>query len=495
MFFLLKIGALTSKPYAFNARPWELKTVNSIDIFDTFGSSIRLDYRDKEILRVLPRNAEWISDKIRFFYDGFKYKRFHYFYLRKKGILVKTTILKTFFFIKLIFNYINQFCFNLGNLVDLETVFLTKALTFSFLLKGKPSFITFGQNVHTSNIRDFFYRVDLLKKVETILLIGVNLRLENPILNAILRKQILLRPNLKIFVLGSIVTYNYYVKQLGVSGKLLNEILKGKHKLSVLMEQCNDILLLFGSEFFLRSDADYFFNLALQLRNKKLQVMRFVSNVGLLGGLELGSFSFDYLNYLRKNKNSNNDFCLKYNILTFNNNFFLNSTDILIYQSSNFSDLALAADLIIPEAVFIEKETMYLTFNNLVKSTTKIYNPPKQVMEGWDFLQCLLFFSYKLSLIEETFLIKLFITENLSKLKNQLKLRLYKRTLFSYGTFSLLLNEPFKKEFFLTTAISNIINLYYNTNVLTNASVNLTVRTQIEETSFCNFESKNGKII
>lgn len=55
---LNKIGALTSKPYAFNARPWELKNVNTIDIFDSFGSSIRLDFRDKEILRVLPRKSE-----------------------------------------------------------------------------------------------------------------------------------------------------------------------------------------------------------------------------------------------------------------------------------------------------------------------------------------------------------------------------------------------------------------------------------------------------
>merc|ERR1711907_766410 len=74
------VGALTSKPYAFNARPWELKTVNGIDLNDSLGSHIRIDLKESEILRILPRefdlvNEEWISNKARFFYDGLKTRR------------------------------------------------------------------------------------------------------------------------------------------------------------------------------------------------------------------------------------------------------------------------------------------------------------------------------------------------------------------------------------------------------------------------------------
>lgn len=76
---MIILGALTSKPYAFHARSWELKSANSIDIFDSFCSPIRLDFRDREILRILPKNNDMIiTDKIRFMYDGLKYKRLHY---------------------------------------------------------------------------------------------------------------------------------------------------------------------------------------------------------------------------------------------------------------------------------------------------------------------------------------------------------------------------------------------------------------------------------
>ena len=91
---LLYAGALTSKPYAFTARPWELRSVQSIDILDGMGSNIRVDFKETEILRILPRrnpeiNESWISDKARFFYDGLKRQRLNSPYMKINGELKK----------------------------------------------------------------------------------------------------------------------------------------------------------------------------------------------------------------------------------------------------------------------------------------------------------------------------------------------------------------------------------------------------------------------
>ena len=89
---LLLTGALTSKPYAFTSRPWELRSVQSIDILDGIGSNIRVDFKESEVLRILPRrnpdiNENWISDKIRFFYDGLKRQRLTSPYIKVEGEL------------------------------------------------------------------------------------------------------------------------------------------------------------------------------------------------------------------------------------------------------------------------------------------------------------------------------------------------------------------------------------------------------------------------
>ena len=89
---LLLTGALTSKPYAFTSRPWELRSVQSIDTLDGIGSNIRVDFKESEVLRILPRknpevNENWISDKIRFFYDGLKRQRLTSPYIKTNGEL------------------------------------------------------------------------------------------------------------------------------------------------------------------------------------------------------------------------------------------------------------------------------------------------------------------------------------------------------------------------------------------------------------------------
>src|SRR5690606_34943118 len=102
---LCPVGALTSKPYAFMARPWEIKKMETIDPFDSYGNNIIIEIKESEIIRIIPKNntqinKEWISDKIRFSYDSIKRLRINYFYQRKNNKFIKLDIYEIFKILK-----------------------------------------------------------------------------------------------------------------------------------------------------------------------------------------------------------------------------------------------------------------------------------------------------------------------------------------------------------------------------------------------------------
>jgi NADH dehydrogenase/NADH:ubiquinone oxidoreductase subunit G len=485
-----KIGALTSKPYAFNARPWELKNINTIDIFDSFGSSIRLDFRDKEILRVLPRKSEWISDKVRFFYDSLKYQRFHYPYIKRNTNLIKSNFYQILFIFKLISQYVtsSSFLFKIGSLTDLESIFSTKVLNYTLLKKGNVSHLENEDKIYfNSNLQQYYLNLKDLNSCDLLLFIDLNLRFENPILNSIIRKQMLKYSNLKIFSLGSILSYNMYIKHISNNLIILKNIVNGKHKFNLIFTKATKPLILFGDSFFKRQDSNFFFSWTnkLQLLNNKAIFKHLVNNIAKLNYSELGTVSSN-LYY------KNNDLIINFNIGG-HKNVKCNKNSIFIYQSSNYSDVALISDIILPEASFIEKESLFFTLNNGLSTTKKVYSPSKEAKEGIIFLQYFLFLLYKLTLNEEAFLITELANLTEKDFKKALKIRIFKRSLFDNKIqHSNKIIEPFLTCLLTKSSFSNVINLYYATDLLSKGSFNLTVRSKIEESNFSNFEYKNA---
>lgn len=487
-----KIGALTSKPYAFNARPWELKNINTIDIFDSFGSSIRLDFRDKEILRVLPRKSEWISDKVRFFYDSLKYQRFHYVYIKRNTNLIKSNFYQILFILKLVSQYVisSSFLFKISSLTDLESIFSTKSLVYTLLKKGNISQLENEEKTFfNSNLQQYYLNLNDLNSTDLLLVIDLNLRFENPILNSIVRKQILKRSDLKIFSLGSPLSYNIYIKHLSNNINILKNIVNGKHKFNLIFKKAIKPLILFGDSFFKRQDSFNFFSWTkkLQLLNNKAIFTHLVNNIAKLSYDELGTISSN-LHYV------NNDLIINFNIgghkNVKNNKYIKNS--ILIYQSSNYSDVALISDIILPEASFIEKESLFFTLNNGLSTTKKVYDPSKEAKEGIIFLQYFLFLLYKLPLNEEAFLITELTNLKEKEFKKLLQMRLLKRSLFDNKVQHFnKISEPFLTCIFTKSSFSNVVNLYYANDLLSKGSFNLSVRSKIEESNFKNFEYKN----
>lgn len=226
---LCPVGALTSKPYAFVSRPWELITLYSFDYFDNFLSDIRVDIRGNVLLRVLPKHSlygaeEFIGDVIRFSYDGLKNFRLTVPYIcyidsiyryswRKVQSLVKMWLLAVLRLLTL--NKIKFLVFqvNVGPFCDLETAFHLKVLfnkLGSGLVSRRASF----------EIRDF----SLLKA--NCLLLNCNLRLQAPVFNIKLRKKFLQGVN--FYYIGAFSIFNYYVRHVSAVLRNVSLFLKGK---------------------------------------------------------------------------------------------------------------------------------------------------------------------------------------------------------------------------------------------------------------------------
>lgn len=170
--------------------------------------------------------------------------------------------------------------------------------------------------------------------------------------------------------------------------------------------------------------------------------------------------------------------------------YFKNS--VLIYQSSNYSEIALSSDIILPETSFIEKESLFFTLNNGLSITKKVYEPSKEAKESIVFLQYFLFLLYKMPLQQEAHLVADLNNLKIKDFKGLLQTRLLKRSLFYKANKGVnFLSEPFSTCLLNKTIFSNIINLYYSTDLLSKNSFNLLARSKIEESMFLNFDQKN----
>ncbi|MCJ2186184.1 NADH-quinone oxidoreductase subunit NuoG [Novosphingobium beihaiensis] len=202
---LCPVGALTSRPYAFEARPWELKKTLGIDVSDAVGANIRIDSRGREVLRVLPRvnddvNEEWISDKARYMVDGLTKRRLDKPYLRRDGKLVPATWNEAFAAIATL-NPGNSIAAVAGDMLDCETMFAAKKLTGalgSSLLEGRQT----GMDYDTSSLAAVNFNTTLagIETADAILIVGSHVRWEAPLVNARLRKAV--KRGAKIFLIG-----------------------------------------------------------------------------------------------------------------------------------------------------------------------------------------------------------------------------------------------------------------------------------------------------
>ena len=202
---LCPVGALTSRPYAFEARPWELKKTLSIDVSDACGANIRLDSRGREVLRILPRvnddvNEEWISDKARYLVDGLMHRRLDRPWVRKNGKLVAASWDEAFAGIAKA-KPGSSVAAIAGDMIDCETMFAARKLLGalgSTLLEGRQT----GMDYDTSSLAAVNFNSGLagIETADAILIVGSNVRTEAPLVNVRLRKAV--KAGAQVFLVG-----------------------------------------------------------------------------------------------------------------------------------------------------------------------------------------------------------------------------------------------------------------------------------------------------
>ncbi|HEX9806447.1 MAG TPA: NADH-quinone oxidoreductase subunit NuoG, partial [Alteraurantiacibacter sp.] len=228
---LCPVGALTSAPYAFEARPWELKKTLSIDVSDAVGANIRIDSRGREVLRALPRinddvNEEWISDKARYQVEGLTRRRLDKVWIRKRGKLTEASWDDAF---KAIAKAKpgNSIAAITGDMADCETMFAAKALlqaSGSDLIESRQTGMDYDvSNLAAVNFNSTFAGIET---ADAVLIVGSHIRWEAPLVNVRLRKAV--KRGAKVFIVGPEWETTYPATFLGddlsVLGKLPAEV-------------------------------------------------------------------------------------------------------------------------------------------------------------------------------------------------------------------------------------------------------------------------------
>ena len=228
---LCPVGALTSRPYAFEARPWELKKTLSIDVSDAVGANIRLDSRGREVMRALPRinddvNEEWISDKARYQVDGLTKRRLDKVFMRKRGGLKPASWDEVFAAIaKQLKGRKSSIAAVAGDILDCETMFAAKALLKacgSNLIEARQTGMDYDvSNLAAMNFNSTFAGIET---ADAILIVGSHVRWEAPLLNVRLRKAA--KRGAKIYIIGPAWDTTYHATFLGSDLSLLSNLPK-----------------------------------------------------------------------------------------------------------------------------------------------------------------------------------------------------------------------------------------------------------------------------
>ncbi|MFM2043705.1 MAG: NADH-quinone oxidoreductase chain [Pseudomonadota bacterium] len=258
------VGALTSKPYAFTARPWELRKTETIDVMDAVGANIRVDTRGPEVMRVLPRlnedvNEEWIADKTRYAHDGLKRQRLDRPYIRNgEGKLVPASWGEAFAAIKARLAGLpgNRIAAITGDLIDVEAAYALKELMAS-LSSANLDCRQDGAVYDTSARAGYLFNTTIagLESADVILMIGTNPRWEAPLVNARIRKGYMAGKVKTVAHLGPVYDLTYPVENLGASAETLNDLVAGTHPFVATLKAAKNPAIILGMGALRRPDG------------------------------------------------------------------------------------------------------------------------------------------------------------------------------------------------------------------------------------------------
>ena len=394
---LCPVGALTSKPYVFEARPWELKKTESIDVMDAIGSNIRVDTYGWEVKRILPRinediNEEWISDKTRYACDGLLNQRLDTPYIKYNGKFEKASWNEVFNIIKSKFKNADKdkICGMSGDLVNMETLYIFK----EFFNKTLGSHNVESRSDHTylnSKKREnylFNSTINGIEEADFILLIGSNPRYEATILNARIRKAYL-QNKTKIISLNDVGDLTYPYESLDGDIENIKKITEDNHEVSSLIKEAKKPLIIFGQSSLKTRSAKYIFESVKSFLKKNNKIsdewnsLNTISeNASTVGSFDLGLYkTVDGSNEVLKDL-ENHMFEIVY-LLGVDNLKFEKKNEFVIYQGSHGDKGAEIADIILPGAAYTEQNGYFTNLEGKIQKAYKASFPPEEAKEDW----------------------------------------------------------------------------------------------------------------
>jgi len=390
------VGALTSRPYAFVSRPWELRKTDSVDVLDAVGTNIRVDTRSGEVLRILPRtnddvNEEWMADRGRFSFDGLKRRRLDRPWVRRDGKLQPATWAEAFGAIAARLKGMpgERIGALAGDLADAEAVLALKDLMASLGSRNLECRVD-GAAIDPSR-RDFYTfntTIAGIEEADALLIIGSNPRQEAPVLNARIRK----RAAMGRFPIGFIgprgLDLTYRHDWLGEGGATLRTIAAGKHRFNEVLQKAERPMLILGRGALRRPDGAAVLAAAWQVaaQNNMLRPDWHGFNLLHLFGGQVAPLDLSFVPPATGARLSPGVEALWLLHAETDPSQIPDGT-FVIYQGHHGEAAAARADVILPGAAYTEKDATWVNTEGRVQRGRLAVYPPGEAREDWKIIR------------------------------------------------------------------------------------------------------------
>mgnify|MGYP001160304893 FL=1 len=392
---LCPVGALTSKPYVFEARPWELKKTETIDVMDSVGSNIRVDTYGWEVKRIMPRineeiNEEWISDKTRYACDGLKSQRLDNPYKKVGGEFKKISWKEAYEIVveKIKLTSADKIAGFTGDLTNLETMYVAKDF-FEKTIKSKNlesrddnAYV----NLDSRTNYIFNSQISGIEESDLILLVGANPRLEATILNARIRKSYLTnKPN--IYSLGDIGDQTYPYEVLDNKTSTIKNICENKSEVSEKIKNSKKPLIILGNSVLNMKSGKFIFESFKKylIDNNKINEDWNSLNILSKHAATVGGFDLDIVsaeNNLTLEKLKKNNFEIVFLIGQDNINF-NKKNEFIIYIGSHGDKGAELSDIVLPGAAYTEQDAHFVNLEGKIQKAYQASFPPGEAKEDY----------------------------------------------------------------------------------------------------------------
>jgi len=402
---LCPVGALTFKPYAFTARPWELQKTDSVDVMDAVGSSLRVDARGNAVMRFLPRtnddiNEEWLSDKARFVWDGLRTQRLDTPYVREDGRLRAASWPEAFAAIaaKVKATAPEKVAAIAGDLACVESM---KALKDLMAKLGAPHLDCRQDGAklggHGRAAYLFNSGIAGIDEADALILIGSNPRKEAPVLNQRIRGRWRDGP-LKVGLIGEAADLTYDYEHLGAGPETLADLVAGNHSFLETLKNASRPMVIVGQAALARDDGE-------AVLAKALELARSVGAVGgewngfnvlhtaaaRVGGLDLGLLPGEGGRGVPEilDGAALGEIELVYLLGADELDTEKLKNTFVVYQGSHGDKGAHVADVILPGAAYTEKDALWVNTEGRPQRGRRAVFPPGEAKEDWAILRAL----------------------------------------------------------------------------------------------------------